>query len=324
MGDYILFDTDALIPSAWRHLSASGPVRAFNPALLPDGSEFIFAYRIVGPDGLRRIALCRLDARMRVVLDSQIALTDHVKFPRDQDLAGPAATWFADPRLYRFGSRVFIYWNSGWHEPRNYQFLQELDPASFRPIGQPRELVLRGPRQALEKNWTFFGTGPFFAVYSIAPHRVLTFSVEGTGDIEFTDAATRSWPSEAYTNAHGPLRGGAPPQLLDDHFWSFCHTVNGGEGNYRYAPAVYRFAAAPPFAPTDAPATPIVFGAGHDLSRRFPKLNPAVGEVIYPCGAAYREGRWLVSHGVNDERCAIAVVPHAEVVAAVRPIERAG
>lgn len=324
MRDYVLFDTDALLPATWKHFSAAGPVRAFNPALLSDGTGWLFAYRVVGTDGLRRIAICRLDANLRVIGDSPLAWSDFVTFSDRHTLSGPATNWFADPRLYRLGGRIFIYWNSGWHEPRNYQFVQELDPVSLRPIGHPRELVLRGERQVLEKNWTFFGDGPFFAIYSIAPHRVLTFSIAGDGDIEFTDVATQDWDVGAFTRQHGPLRGGAPPQLVDGHCWSFCHTVNGTEGNYRYAPAVYRFAATAPFAPSGAPIAALTFGDGHDLARRFPKLNPAVGDVIYPCGSAYRDGEWLVSHGVNDERCAIAIVPHATVAAAVRSLAAAG
>jgi hypothetical protein len=183
---------------------------------------------------------------------------------------------------------------------------------------------LSGERQRLEKNWTLFGDGPCFAIYSVAPHRVLAFSLAGAGEIKFREAATQNWDIDSYTREHGPLRGGAPPQLVDGHYWSFCHTVNGIEGSYRYAPAVYRFAATAPFAPTGAPTKPLTFGTSHRVARHFPKLNPAVGEVIYPCGAAYRDGVWRVSHGVNDERCAIAVVPHAEVVAAVRPLVSAG
>lgn len=324
MRDYVLFDTDALLPAAWKNFSAAGPVRAFNPALLSDGNGWLFAYRVVGPDGLRRIALCRLDAKLHVIASSQIALTDLVTFPRDRNFAEPVTSWFADPRLYRLAGRIFIYWNSGWHEPRNYQFLQELDAASLRPVGFPRELILRGERQALEKNWTLFGDGPFFAIYSIAPHRVLRFSLDEINDIEFAECASQEWDVASYTREHGPLRGGAPPQLVEGHYWSFCHTVNGPEGNYRYAAAVYRFAATVPFTPSGAPIAALAFGDGHDLSRRFPKLNPAVGDVIYPCGSAYRDGEWLVSHGVNDERCAIAIVPHATATAAVRSLAAAG
>jgi predicted GH43/DUF377 family glycosyl hydrolase len=49
-------------------------------------------------------------------------------------------------------------------------------------------------------------------------------------------------------------------------------------------------------------------------------LNPAVGEVVYPCGAARDGTRWLISHGINDEYSAISVVEHAAVLASLQPI----
>lgn len=322
MPDVVLFKTEELLPEAWRHFAEAGPVRVFNPGLLQDGDGWIFAYRVVGPDGLRRVGVCRLDAKLHVVNNSPEPFSDRVRFTAGRDYAGPASTWFADPRLYRLQGRIFIYWNSGWHEPRNHQFFQELDASCLAPVGNPRELILRGPRQPLEKNWVFFGNERLHAVYSPAPHRVLEFSIAGEGDVEFSDLATQEWDHAAYAAAHGTLRGGAPPQLCDGHYWSFCHSVKGSEGHYRYHAAVYCFAAATPFAPTSAPTGELSLGNPIGNRRSFPKLNSAVDEVVYPCGAADHDGRWLVSYGINDEHCAIAILSHREVAGAVRPLVR--
>jgi hypothetical protein len=324
MPEVIVFQAEDLLPDAWRHFSASGPVRAFNPGLLLDDRGWIFAYRIVGPDGLRRIGLCRLDENFRVIAGSASPLSDQVRFANGRDYSPQATTWFADPRLYRLRGRVFVYWNSGWHEPQNHQFLQELDPARLEPIGPPREMMLRGPRQPLEKNWTLFERGGLHAVYSATPHRLLTFSLAGDGEIMFEDFATSEWNNEAYAVAHGALRGGAPPERHDGHYWSFCHSVAGEDGDYRYTAAVYRFAAEAPFAPTDAPTGALLLLKSGGFARRFPKLNPAVGEVTYPCGAIHDAGRWIVSFGINDEQCAIALLSHEEVAAVVRPLKSPG
>lgn len=320
MRECIVFQSGELLPEEWRHFSEEGPVRTFNPALLRDGDGWIFAYRVVGPDGLRRIALCRLDAALRIVAGSAVATTDYVRFPAGRANTEQGTTWFADPRLYRLAGRLFVYWNSGWHEPRNHQFVQELDAANFRPAGPPRELMLRGKRQTLEKNWTLFGDGPLRAIYSVTPHRVMEFSIEGDGDIGFAESSTQNWDNDAYAGRHGALRGGAPPQLADGHYWSFCHSVYSPPDGHRYVAAVYRFAATAPFCPTGAPLAPLALGNPFGPRRLYPKLNPAVGEVIYPCGAAHLDGRWLVSYGINDEHCAIAILPNAEVQAALRPL----
>ena len=313
MSDAIVFKNEELLPAAWRAEAGDAPLQMFNPALLRHGDAWILAYRVVaGRDLKRRIALCHLDPNFRVVAGSPFALSDRFRFQKNRDYAPEATSWFADPRLYRLGGRVFIYWNSGWHEPRNYQFLQELSPADFTPIGEPRELVLRGLRRPLEKNWTLFGDGPFYAVYSVTPHRILQFSLEGDGDIEFSEAFSHEWTCD-YAPEHGGLRGGAPPLKIGSEYFSLCHTVHHAPEGYRYLPAVYRFAATPPFAPTATPRRPLALPNPFGAQRLHPKLNPAVSEVIYPCGAAIHDGSCVVSYGLNDERCAIATVSFAQL-----------
>ncbi len=320
----LLFDMAALLPDAWRASAGSAPVRAFNPALLRDQAGWIMAYRVVLADGRRRLALCRLDAALRVVTGSPLPLSDHVKFPPTAPYPKIARQWLADPRLYRWAGRLFIYWNSGWHEPHNHQFLQELDPGSFAPLGPPRELQLRGARRPLEKNWTFFAApgGALRAIYSIMPHRVLGFSLAGDGDIVFDEVETVDWAPSSYPASHGGLRGGAPPVWHEDHFWSFGHSVHDGPAGYCYAAGVYAFSAGPGFAPVAEPVQPLDLGRPHSWHRAYPRLNPAVDEVIYPCGAAHDGTRWLISHGINDEQCAISRVDHATVRSCVRPYDQ--
>jgi hypothetical protein len=248
--------------------------------------------------------------------------SDHVRFRPGAILPELGTRWFADPRLYRFGRRLFVYWNSGWHEPRNCQFIQELDSATLLPIGYPRELLLRGARQKLEKNWTFFAdeSGACRAVYSIQPHRVLEFSLDGSGDITFGDVSAVEWLTPDYPVNHGGLRGGAPPVFAHGQYWSVCHSVHDGTDGYRYSPAVYSFSPAAPYAPTRRPTRTLKLGNPFGADRRYARLNSAVGEVIYPCGAAVDGTRWLISHGINDEYSAISILAHADVLATLQPI----
>ena len=317
----IVFETRRLLPPEWLAAAGDGPVRAFNPGLQRDGDGWLFAYRMVGPDGRRRIGLCRLDRRFEVVAGSPVAMSDHVRFRSGTTLPATATQWFADPRLYRWGERLFVYWNSGWHEPHNCQFLQELDPATLLPRGHPRELLLAG-RQKLEKNWTFFlaPAGELRAVYSVAPHRILRCALDGDGDLTFETCSHCDWSIPEYPACHGGLRGGAPPVLVAGRFWSFCHTVHDGADGYRYLPAAYTFAPLPPFAPLDRPTRPLALGNPFGGRRTFERLNPAVGEVIYPCGAAWDEARWIISHGINDEYCALSLVSPAAVQATLAPV----
>ena len=317
----VIYAAEELLPAEWRPFSQEGPVRTFNPGLLRADDGWILAYRVVGSDGLRRIGVCRLTAELRIVPGSQIAWSDYVQFPNSERYPEIVRKWFADPRLYRLGRRLFLYWNSGWHEPQNEQFLHEIDSTTLRPIGGPRALRLSGPRQKLEKNWTFFGHGPevFQAVYSVVPHRVLKFSTSGEDDIFFDEVASTAWTFEHYPRSHGGLRGGAPPVFADGRYWSFCHSVHDGANGYRYAPAVYSFSSEPPFVPLSAPRVPLELATDYRSKREFPRLNPAVDEVIYPCGAAQEGTRWIISHGINDERCAVSIVSAASVSATLEP-----
>lgn len=322
----VVFSAAGLTPDAWASAAAAGPVRTFNPGLLADGEGWILAYRFVAAEGLRRIGLCRLDRELRVVPGSAAPLSDGFRFDHADHLPEIARRWFADPRLYRLHGRVFVYWNSGWHEPRNHQFLHELDPVTLQPIGVARELTLAGGgRRPLEKNWTLFPgpTGEARVVYSILPHRVLRLPLGTggvTGDLVAEELALTNWSLPDYPACHGGLRGGAPPVATEDGWISFCHSVHDGPTGYRYQAAAYRFREAVDFAPTHAPVTPLELFRPPGPARAFPALNPAVDEVVYPCGAVRRGDDWLVSFGFNDERCAIARLSDAAIRAALRPI----
>jgi len=325
MNQHTVFRAEDLLPGEWKHFSAAGPVRVFNPGLVRDGAGWLLAYRVVGPDALRRIALCRLDAALRVVPGSPFALSDAVRFrARESAVPDQTTTWFADPRLYRFGGRVFVYWNSGWHEPQNAQFLQEIDARTLQPAGFPRELLLRGERRKLEKNWMLFATGDgrVHAVYSILPQRVLALSLAGDGDILCEESDSVDWSLENYPAGHGGLRGGAPPQWWEGAFWSFCHSVHDAADGYEYRPATYRFAGSAPFAPLAAPRAELPLPNPFGRERLHPHLNPAVSRVLYPCGAAREADGWLLSYGINDEHAAVAHVPDADVRGTLSTIVR--
>ena len=63
---------------------------------------------------------------------------------------------------------------------------------------------------------------------------------------------------------------------------------------------------------------PLDLAGAHRDVRYLPPLNPAVESVVYPCGAAIDGGTWLISYGLNDERCGIARMPHETVAATLR------
>lgn len=311
MNSYIFNSTD-LLPAQW-HSMKNDPLWAFNPGLLKYETGWIFAYRMVGIDGLRRIALCRLDSEFQIVQGSQVPFSDLI-IPKQENTA-TFRRWFADPRLYHFNGKMFIYWNSGWHEPQNFQYLQAFDPQTLMPIGFPREMLLQGQRQPLEKNWTLFeNSSIFYAIYSVNPHRILTFSLtESNDDIIFEDVISHPWNTEAYSAHYGQLRGGAPPVLVDDKYYNFCHSLYYIGQALHYAVSVYVFSAHAPFLPLIAPLKILELPNPLGTDTRLPRLNTAVTQVNYPCGAQFEDNNFIISYGINDELCMISVIPYDNV-----------
>jgi predicted GH43/DUF377 family glycosyl hydrolase len=308
-----------LLPDAWRALADAGPIHCFNPGLLACDDGWLLAYRVVASDGWRRIALCRLTASLEPIAGSAVPLSDRIEHALARDAPEQARRWFADPRLYRLDGRLYVQWNSGWHVP-NHQFLQELDAANLAPLGPARELRLAGERQPIEKNWTLLGDTLHHAVYAPAPHQVLELAAEDSTSLLWRVRHVTAWDVGDFTLRYGPLRGGAPPQRHGRHYVSFCHAVFGSALGYCYVAAAYRFAAEPPFRPVAAPARPLRLSPPGVVDLRGESLNPATHRVVYPCGAAVRDGWTLISYGVDDTHCAIAVLPSEEVEAAMRPL----
>ena len=316
----VYFRAEELLPAAWRGLACQGPLRSFNPALLADGPGWLFAYRMVGADSRRRIAVGRLDAELRIIPGSAVALSDLIRFAAERPYPDAVRRWFADPRLYRLDGRLFVYWNSGWNPQPNFQFIAELDSDTLMPRGAARELRLAGARRPIEKNWTFFGDDPVYALYSPMQQAILDVSLDSTPAVELRPRHARPWDIGCFAWRYGELRGGAPPQRVGESYYAFCHTVYPTPLGYNYTAVVYRFSAAFPFRPTDAPLRALRLENPLGPDTLGDRLNPHAGTVIYPCGAAHRDGTWLISYGINDARAAIALLSAAEVEAAMQPL----
>lgn len=320
MSSLELIPSAQLLPTAWNEFR-DGPIWTFNPSVLKHGSSLIFAYRFVGADGRRRIGLCRMTDALEVIPGSAVAYSDHIEFERDGRVTGQALTWFADPRLFLLSGRVFIYWNSGWHDPQNSQFIQQIDANTLKPVGPPRELVLEGERRAIEKNWMLFECdGEPFAIYSINPHRILALELDGSGPVMCRDVASTAWIDPTYAPQWGDMRGGTPPQRIGDWFQSFFHSIHVPTSTY--VAGVYRFSAAFPFAPTEVPISPLTIHISPDLRDEQERLNKAIGgDVVYPSGAIYGSDHWIVSLGINDRHCAFVRITQDEIASYLRPVE---
>lgn len=299
---FVEWQAEELLPAQWAN---QGAARVFNPGLLAHGDGYLLAYRVVLADGKRRIGICKLDEQLRVKPGSPLAWSDH---------SGPE-DWFADPRLYRVDGRIFLHWNTGWRHEENEQYMQELDAQTLLPSQPARTLTLAGLRQPIEKNWLFLGEHSGRGIYFPRPLRFLR--------CEWPPAVCRleeecAWDDGGFEDQYGQLRGGAPPAADGDGYWCIAHSMVYAPEGYRYRAAAFRFRISGHV--THRPRAPLPLPNPHRGRRRLPRLNPYVGEVIYPCGMARAQGGWAVSYGINDERCAAAVMTAGELSAAVQEV----
>lgn len=307
-----LFENAKLLPTQWSRTPAA-QCYFFNPAITRFREQIIMCYRVVTPDGRRHLALCRLTPDFQVVPASAVPFSDFIQNGGD---------WHADGRFCTFQDRLFLHYNDGARRGRaaNHIYLVEVDPAQLIPLGQPRELVLEGTRQSVEKNWMLFAhDDDLWAIYSIAPHVVLKVTLAGDGPILCRRTYEQQWDVTAYTQRYGQLRGSTPPVRLGDHYISFFHSRfvarplryrllrllgQAPTNTIHYVAGAYSFAAEPPFTPLWLSPEPLLLPP--PLPRQQQQLNPEVEYSAYPCGAIRQDQRWVVSFGAHNEYCCLA------------------
>ena len=163
-------------------------------------------------------------------------------------------------------------------------------------------------RNAWEKNWVFFEhDGELYAVYSVSPHRVLKF-FHGGAEVAYETPFAPQW-------RYGHLRGGASPVLHNGEFYHFFHgQMNRAGHNWYYSAGLYTFDSKPPFAPKRFAKLPLL------LPEMAEKPCEWVASVVYPGGAVYRNGVWLVAYGAFDTWCRIGVWTEEDIEGALRVI----
>lgn len=306
----VLEDTN-LLPDAWSNTSAAH-CYFFNPAITCFRSQILMIYRVVTPDGRRRLALCRLTPDFQVVPGSVAPFSDSIESGGD---------WHADARFCIFGDRLFIHYNDGYRKS-NHIYLVEVDADRLEACSPARELLLKGPRQPVEKNWMLFAhEDELWAIYSICPHVVLSVTLGNDDPVLCQRAYHHDWDVTPYAVSFGELRGGAPPMRLGDQYVSFFHSCflahplrrllfrllrKAPTNVLHYVGGVYGFAAKPPFTPLWLHPSPLLRPT--PLPRRRKQLDPRVEHSAYPCGAIIQDQRWIISFGARNEYCCLAQI----------------
>ncbi len=222
---------------------------------------------------------------------------------------------FEDPRCSFDGHR---WWMSCVNFVQNQTFAHQLiarieSPGAVSAIYNPligKNGTSLFSNSGHEKNWLwFFINGQPYCQYLTNPHTVLKYDWFG--------GITQKWETTIPEMIwmHGEPRGGSPPVLVDGGYWSFFHSFTPHAWpKRRYHMGAYSFEAKPPFRITRMTTIPILSGSNNDpKDDRFPL-------TVFPGGALYREGKWLVVMGVNDVKCGWIRIPHDELKSICREI----
>lgn len=270
--DTIRFDTTNLCPTVY------GDVR-FNASLIESGSGYLLCFRNSWIDS--RVFAARLDSNLQPTGEYR-----RIEFPR-----GAISKGHEDPRWFRMGGRlgISVVLFSGRSTHVCYGFVNEasLELEEFYWPQNP-DFRLR------EKNWGHFEhNGELYAVYSIAPHKILHIPQVPFGE----DPMARFIYQTPFVGkwSGGHLRGGASPVLHNGEFWHFFHgSVKQGNGRRLYTCGLYTFSPEPPFQILRCTPIPI------DVADPSAEPKAEKSDVIFPCGAVFRDGKWIISHGIND------------------------
>ena len=263
-----------------KNLAPSTGGQRLNASILPTGDGWLMAYRQTW--GYANVRLVRLDKEFNPV-------SDPVQLPLDY----PNATNIGkeDPRLFWHKGKPHV-WYIGWNG--NKSKLWNRANVLFARINEETLKVedkffpqIPG-RNSWEKNHAYFDhEGELYTVYSTSPtHKV--FRVECNKVL-----ATYETPTQVNWR-YGYIRGGASPVLHNGEYYHFFHGMieRGNEKRRLYTIGVACFEAKPPFKITRITHEPL----------QIAEDNPGGDiEVIFPGGAHFVDGRWVIMCGMHDE-----------------------
>ncbi len=153
-----------------------------------------------------------------------------------------------------------------------------------------------------QKNWTLFiYEDKLMVEYKMNPHIILEIDHtrgEVVAEYKHFQDISKLWK-------FGECRMGSNPILKDGYYHGFFHSSLPWKGSKRrYFMGYYKFEAKPPFKITEISEKPILYGNEAD-QRLLPDNSPL---AVFPCGAIEKDGKFIVSFGLNDEKIGIIKV----------------
>lgn len=207
--------------------------------------------------------------------------------------------WHGD-RQWTGAIQMLGFFNQDWDCKVNHYVPFENNALSLETV----------PRERYQKNWLFWlRDKTMMLLYKSDPWTVAMFGNRWDDRKTFVNEGAK-W-------SLGEIRGGTPPVLVDDRYYTFFHSSMPWRGNYRrYFAGVIAFSAEPPFEVLSVSQEPLLTGSQQS---RWEQRKPL---CVFPCGAVIRNGTWLVTMGSNDLESVWMEIPHADILERLNPKSR--
>jgi predicted GH43/DUF377 family glycosyl hydrolase len=252
--------------------------------------------------GINKIKLYSLDDNLRIVEAINAVIQD--RFIGEQ---------YEDPRVLVTDEQVYVSCcNYVLGDPYNsQQVLLEFDKEqTFSRTITPEyggNNTKGSNTDKMEKNWTWFSKNDLlYSVYLMSPHTVVQFTENGS---PVTAYKTYSHVVDQWQ--YGECRMGSNPVLVDGLYYNFFHSSLPLRDRRIYFMGAYTFESEPPFRIVHLTPEPILCGSSQDIN------NFDNQWVIFPCGAVLIDSEWIVSFGINDERCGWVRIPHEKLLSSL-------
>jgi len=250
----------------------------FNPSIIASGDGYILSYR-TGWAGSNIYAV-RLNKQFAPVSKSYLLKLRHraSRFGRE------------DSRWFRLNGKLHIMFIGveGGQGPTNVLFAR-INEETFAVEDRFHPKI--PGRQEWEKNHAYYDVdGIAHAVYTIAPHRILKIEGRRAEFVAETPTKVR-WTG-------GRICGGASPVLHNGEWYHFFHGSTTWNGRRLYNMGCYTFENKHPWRITRFSPEPL------DVAD--PTIpHDANCDVLFPGGAVYENGEWIIAHGIHDRWCEI-------------------
>jgi predicted GH43/DUF377 family glycosyl hydrolase len=198
-----------------------------------------------------------------------------------------------DPRLIVRDDRLAIVY-AGIDRPHSTIWYSEYDTQYQM---RHKEQASYGGRS--EKNWTpFLRDNDLFFVYSHDPFAIIQRRNDGNWRLKYCQEVNWGWD-------WGDIRGGAPAIWHNDLYYHFYHSSKPVGLTKVYFVGLMTFDR--DFRPISITKLPIM--AGHGDHYTCPWGGGPIS-AVFPCGAMYRNGKWVVSYGFLDSEVRVVEFEH--------------